>query len=281
MLARRAALLLLPVMAWAQAPARQPAPEVEKALRARVTEFLQDFVDGQYRKALKFVAEESQDFYFASAKAEIKDFKIDEIRYDDAFQKAIVYFTTNREWNVQFENVGKVPVTVQMSTTWKVEDGQWAWYYRAEGEPWITAMGPSSAELVNKTPDAQVIMPKGFDQNAANSAADKILQQTKMDRTRISLLSDKASSDKASFHNAMNGSVAVELLDVPKIPGLTVKLDKTTLNFGQDAVIDVSYDPPADRDPDVPLQPRNFGVAVHPFEQIFWIQIEFQAPDKK
>ena len=281
MFARHAALLLLPVMAWAQTPARQAPPEVDKALRTRVGEFLQDFVYKQYRKALKYVAEESQDYYFASAKAEIKDFKIDEIRYSEDLQKAVVYFTTNREWNVQYEGVGKVPLTVQMSTTWKLEDGQWAWYYKEEGEPWITAMGPSSAQLVNKTPDVQMTLPPKINQDTANAAADKILGQTKMDKTRVSLLSDKSSSDMASFHNAINGTVAVELMDVPKIPGLSVKLDKATLNFGEDAAVTVRYDPPADRDPAIPVQARPFAVAIHPFEQIFWIQIEFQAPDKK
>jgi hypothetical protein len=274
-----AAFLLLPLMAWAQVPASEPPPAaVDQALRARVTEFLQDFVDGQFRKALKFVAEESQDLYFASSKAELKDFKIDDIKYDADFQRATVFFTTNREWTVHFEGLSKVPIQVQMSSTWKIEDGQWAWYYKAEGEPWITAMGKSDAELISRKLDGTVQVPQVINQDTANSAADKILRQSDIDKSSLRLLSDKASSDKIVFHNAVNGQVSIELLDLPKLPGFHIDVDKPALNAGEDAVIEAHYDPPADRDPDVHIQGFRFTINIHPFEQVFLIQVDFQAP---
>jgi hypothetical protein len=278
------AFLLLPLMAWAQAPATppstQPPAAIDQALRARVTDFLQDFVDGQYRKALKFVAEESQDFYFASAKAELKNFKIDDIKYDDKFQNATVFFTTDRAWKVHFEGLSEVPVTVQMSSTWKIEDGQWVWFYK-NNEPWVTAMGPSNAELISRKIDGTVVVPKVINQDTADAAAGKILEQSKVDKSIVMLLSDKASSDKVVLHNAMNGQVAVELVDIPSVPGLSLKLDKPALNFGEDAVVDVSYSPPADQDPAFQVSGRFFGVAIHPFEQTFWVRINFQPSAKQ
>ena len=88
----RAALFLFPLVIFGQTP---PA-EVDQALRARATEFFQDFVDGQYRKALSLVAEDTQEEYFASPKAELKSFKIDNIQYNDEFSKATMNLTVKR-----------------------------------------------------------------------------------------------------------------------------------------------------------------------------------------
>jgi hypothetical protein len=281
---KSAALLLLPLTAWAQAPATpaslQPPAAVDQALRTRVSEFLQDFVDGQYRKALKYVAEESQDLYFASAKAELKNFKIDDIKYDDSFQKATVYFTSDRSWKVHFEGLTEVPINVQMSSTWKMEDGQWVWFYK-DNNPWVTAMGPSNAELITKATDGTVVVPKVINQDTADAAASKILQQSDVDKRIVSLSVDKASSDKVVFHNGVNGQVIVELTELPTMPGLSIKLDKTALNFGQDAVVEVSYEPPTDTDSTFAAPARPFAIAVHPFEQMFWIRIDFHSPAKQ
>ena len=90
-------MLLMPLVAFGQTP----PPEVDQALRARATEFFQDFVDGQYRKAFALVAEESQDEYFSSSKAEIKSFHIDSIQYNDNFTEATVNLTVTRTWRFQ------------------------------------------------------------------------------------------------------------------------------------------------------------------------------------
>ena len=53
----RAVLLLIPVLVLAEAPKAPSAPKkVDQALRQRATEFLQDQVAGNYRKALDLVA---------------------------------------------------------------------------------------------------------------------------------------------------------------------------------------------------------------------------------
>jgi hypothetical protein len=271
-----AALLLLPLIAWSQTPAPQPPAAIDQAFRARVTEFLQDFVDGQYRKATKFVAEESQDFFFGSAKAQLKNFKIDDVKYDADFQKATVYFTSDRSWQVHFEGLTEVQTTVQMSSTWKIEDGQWMWFYK-EDNPSITPMGPSNAELISKATDGTVVVPKVINQNTADAAAGKILEQSNVNKTNVTLLYDKASSDKIVLHSAVNGQVGVELIEVPVVPGLSVKLNKAALNQGEDAVAEVTYNPPADQDPSFVVSARPFGIAVHPFEQTFWIRIDFNS----
>src|SRR5215469_8779517 len=94
----RAALCLLPLVAYAQAPQVQPPPDVDQALRARVSEFFQDFVDSKFRDAMKLVAEDTQDEYLASAKTPIKSFEIRDVKYSADFAKADVTLQVKRVW---------------------------------------------------------------------------------------------------------------------------------------------------------------------------------------
>src|ERR1700733_3769132 len=123
----RAALLslTLPMLLPSAAFGQKPSAEVDQALRARANEFFQYFVVGQYRKAYSLVAEEAQDEFFGSPKAELKEFKIDNIKYNDEFTEAIVNLMVKRVWKFQGQEM--VP-EVPMSTTWKVEHGKWGGY---------------------------------------------------------------------------------------------------------------------------------------------------------
>src|SRR6516165_6361996 len=95
----RAALCLLPLIAFAQPQSPQPPPETDQALRARVTEFFQDFVDGKFRDAMNLVAEDTQDEYLSSAKTPMKEFKIRDVKYSgDDFSKADVTLEVKRLW---------------------------------------------------------------------------------------------------------------------------------------------------------------------------------------
>lgn len=66
-MAVRTALFLLPAALWlvpaaAIAQTTPPAPpEVDQALRSRVTEFFQNFVDKKFRQAINLVADDTQD----------------------------------------------------------------------------------------------------------------------------------------------------------------------------------------------------------------------------
>src|SRR5580692_11095665 len=117
-------LFVLPSTAFAQVPAPAAPPEVEQALRARVTEFFQDFVDVKFRQAINLVAEDTQDAYFSSPKAEYKEFRIDGIDYSDNFSKATVRLTMKQVWKLKAEGfLQDTIVDAPMSTAWKVENG--------------------------------------------------------------------------------------------------------------------------------------------------------------
>src|SRR5258708_40073250 len=93
----RSVLLILPMIALAQEPVSPtPSPEVDRALRARVSEFFQDFLDGKFREAMDLVANDTKDEYFTGGKSPLKAYKIRDVRYSDDFTKAAVALDIKR-----------------------------------------------------------------------------------------------------------------------------------------------------------------------------------------
>jgi hypothetical protein len=268
----RAAVLLLPMVAFGQTP---PA-DVDQALRARATEFFQDFVDGQYRKAYALVAEEAQEEYFASPKAELKEFKIDNIQYNDEFTEAVVKLIVKRV--LKFQGQEMVP-EVPMNTTWKIENGKWVWYNKVLPNTWVTAMGPSDVTAVSRKPDGTITgLPDKLDQAMVDAVGMKILQQQSgLDKSEVTLSAGQASSDTVIFHNGAPGSVALELRGVPDIPGFGAKLDKREVNFGESVALHLQYDPDANQGPSATVPgPATLTLVVQPFQQKLVVQVTFR-----
>lgn len=271
---RARALFLLALPALAQTP----SPDVDQALRSRVAEFFQDFVGGQYRKALDLVAEDTKDEYFSSAKAELKTFQIDTVKYDDSLADAVVTLTVKQIMRVQFE---EIPVDVPMTTNWKIENGKWMFYHKPQsGTAWLTPMGPSNVDVVKRNADGTLNIPKKLDQDTLIAAAQKIFQQSSVDKNQVTLAAGKTSSEKVVFHNGAQGAVSLELSGAPKLPGFSAKLDKTTVNFGEDAAVQISYAPSPDQDTSTVPPPANLTLTVEPFNQLFQIRVTFEPPAK-
>src|SRR5271155_3842655 len=98
----RSVLILLPFAAFAQTDSAAPPAVIDQALRARVTEFFNDHVEGPagFRKAMDLVAEDTKDYYFSAQKIQFKSFKIDSIKYSDHFTTAIVTLSGQRMFRV-------------------------------------------------------------------------------------------------------------------------------------------------------------------------------------
>src|SRR5438876_10969874 len=105
------AMILLPLLLLAQAPGQA---EAEQALRARVTEFLQYHVDGNFRKAYDLVAEDTKDDYFNSGKAQLTGFKIDDVKLSDNLTRATVTATISKIMNIVGQDF---PMSMPSKTT--------------------------------------------------------------------------------------------------------------------------------------------------------------------
>src|SRR5438876_5075534 len=102
-------------------------PEVDAALRDRVTKFYQAHVDRKLiRQADQYVAEDSKDFFYEANKPTYLEFQIDKITYSDDFTKAKAI--VNCKMFVMMPGFTDKPMTVPSPSTWKIENGQWVWY---------------------------------------------------------------------------------------------------------------------------------------------------------
>src|SRR5262249_6787136 len=116
-------------------------------------------------------------------------------------------------------------------------------------------------------------LPKDLGDKTLATAAQGIMKQTSLDKSSITLASNKVSEEKIVFHNGMSGSVEVSLLGVPDVPGLTARLDKAGVRANQAATLVVRYEP--GEKPGV-LAPVSIQLLVEPTEQLFPVSISFK-----
>ena len=126
-----ALILLVFGAALAQTPAATPKdpppPEVDKALRERVQQFFDLQVQGQFRKAEQYVAEDLKDYYYNLGKPKYENAKLLGIEYSEHFTRATATIAVER-----YINAPPFPPDVLMKgniqSTWRIEDGKWMWY---------------------------------------------------------------------------------------------------------------------------------------------------------
>jgi hypothetical protein len=262
------ALALLPVMLLAQASGQA---EAEKALRARVTEFLQYHVDGNFRKAYDMVATDTQEDYFNTGKVQIKGFTIDDVQLSDNFTKATVRTTISRNMMVTGQ---EFPVLMPSTITWKIENNKWVWYKVPTTND--TPFGPGalpSALGVAPAVAADSGIPKEFNDKTISDAARSILQQVSVDKNEVTLASDKVSEAKVVLHNGMTGSVQAEV-STPQIAGLTAKLEQSIVRAAGNVTLVLRYEPGGQR---APRDPVNVQITVQPLDQLFTIRVNFAS----
>ena len=267
--ATMAAVLLLPLIALGQQ--QTAAVEAEQTLRARVTEFLQYHVDGSFRKAYEMVSEDTKDNYFASGKAPIKSFQIDDIKFTDNFTKATVTGTISKMLNMAGQ---EVPVTVPSTSTWRIENGKWVWYM-APQDSFATPAGvslppnPSQAAAPASIDD----IAKNLDPKALAAAAQGILQAVGVDKKEITLDPGKVSEGKVIFHNGMTGSVQLQV-NAPEVPGFTATIAQSIVRAGADMPVVFRYEPAAQSRSRGPITVQ---LTVQPLNQVFAIRVNFAA----
>ena len=264
-----AAGLLLQVHVWAAGAPKVPE-KVDKALRARVNEFFQYHVDGSFRKAMDIVADDTKEEYFASGKMRLKSFTLDDIKYDDKFNKAVVTTTVVRDWEFRLQ---VNTVTLPMTTTWRLEKGKWVWYHDLTGA-WLTPMGASDYAAIKRNPDGTITLPK-INADTVMAEGQKIMKVSGPDKSEVRFISGKPGSDKVTFRNGAPGSIRLEMLQMPPIPGLAYKFDKMDLGAGESSVLTVEYQPQ-----DGQQMPRETKILfdVVPFNATNTITVHFDPP---
>ncbi len=252
-------------------------PAIDEALRARVSAFYQAHAEGKFRQADQYVAEDSKDVFFAAEKPQYEGFQITKITYTDNFTKATVITACKTE---MFFHGHKMPVTMPAVSHWKIDNGDWFWYYFKAPDlesPW-GVMKPGPADDTNSVVARITADPV--------AAARNILAKVVLDRNAVSVDQTKESKQEIHLKNGLLGPIRV-LADPTGTPGLTVRPAKAEVGPGEDAAVVIEFNPD---DPEVTcreclmhpgVRPAiTVNLTVQPTQQRFPIQITFTQPER-
>ncbi len=230
--------LLLP----AQTIFRKAPPDVEEALRARVGGFYKVFVDGKFRQAEAFVAEEHRDEFYNIPKVRIYRFEIDHIDFADDFQSAKVQVSCEMTMAMLGGSM-----SVPLWGKWKLIGGQWQMIL--EKRP--NLFGPSSPAAVGpQAPRPSGGPPPNLGQNPllANpqGALDALQSALRVEPQMLAFPSAGAApaSQSAVIRSGIPGYLELEVQD-PKLPGLTLSLSAKQLPPSGQVTLDIQYNPKA------------------------------------
>jgi hypothetical protein len=228
MMLRLTLLAMLACAAWAQGdnPFNRPPADVDKALRARIMEFFQYHVTGEYRKAEALVAEDTKDYFYDHNKPKYMSVEISKIEYSDNFTKAkAVVLCEQRINNPVFGNrLFKVPTP----SSWKLENGQWYW--------WVAPEARNLTPFGKMTPGPEVAGSKQAALPNIPTSGDFLFDQVKLDKKELTVPPGR--SDVLTIHNTAPGIMNISVIQAP--PGIEAKLNKSSLNSDEKATLTVT-----------------------------------------
>lgn len=222
----------------AQSPAdlfTKAPPAVDSALRERVGKFYQAHVDGKFRVADQYVAEDSKDIFFEADKRRCTAFEIARINYSDEFRKAQVVVTCDTEMMIM--PVGVQQVKVPISSTWRLENGEWLWYVvpTKEKDTPFGRMKPGPP-VTGVQPPVPGAMPQG-------PSPAELARMVEVDRQEVRFNLTKPGEEVVTITSRLPGTANIEV-EKPNFPGLTAHAEPAEVATGQASRIIVSYRPP-------------------------------------
>jgi len=253
-------------------------PDVDQALRARITKFYQAFVDGKFRLADALVADDAKDVFFAAEKKRYKACAIGNVAYSDNFTKAKAVVSCDTDY---FMMGSQIAIKLPISSQWKLVDGEWFWYVTpaSEQQTYDTPFGPVKRPPEQGSADPAAAPP-------VRDPAAVIAQVTNgihVDRTSLDFNSSKSSRQEVVVKNGMPGDIT--LIASTGIPGLSVQPGKTTIHAREDLKLVISFkaDDPSITCPECLTHPQDrlagdVTLRVEPTGQEIPIHIKFVVP---
>ena len=186
---------------------RKAPPIADAALRERVARFYQSYVDKKWRLSDELVAEESKDRYYAAPKPPYLSYRINEIKFEENFTKAIVLTLTEQDRMVAMGGVLRMKLPMQ--SYWKLVDTKWMWYI-PERNCVATPMGCGAAAIAEaEVTDKQK---HEIEERIKNPPVGEIMSSFGFSETnQLPVLTKAAPRLEREFENRMNGYL------VPKI----------------------------------------------------------------
>jgi hypothetical protein len=228
-------LLLLAASAVAQDnPFNKPPADVDAALRARINEFYDLHVKGQFRKADELVAEDTKEYYFNGNKPSYFSFEISRIDYFDNFTRAKAVIMC--EMYLMIPGFNDKPIKMPTPSAWKIENGKWYWYVdqtELRKTPFgIMTPGPAAKPGQGGLPP---ITPGGQLPNIEMST-DFLFKQVQIDKSEVELGAGDAA--EVVIANSAPGDMELKLFNVPD--GVDAKLGKSTLMSNEKTTLKIN-----------------------------------------
>lgn len=257
----------------AAAQAQQPGelfskapPEVDAALRDRISKFYQAHVDGKFRQAEVYVAEDTKDFYYTANKPKYLGFEISKIDYSDDFTKAKATIVVQQI--IMMPGFAGRPLKIPIPSYWKIDNGDWCWYVDPEALR-RTPFGvrPADAEKSAQEGAGAPSLPPNVPQGP--EAIKALWSKVTLDKSTLNL--KPGASGEVLIRNASGGPIMLTM-SRPAPPGLTVKLP-AEVKSGESAPVSIEASPA--------LSPRSavhtIAIRVEPTNQPIRIRVRTAA----
>ena len=206
--------------------------DVDRALRARITEFYTDMVKGEYRKGEALVAEDTKDYYYSGNKPHYLSCELAKIKYSEDFQQAEA--VVKCEQLFVLPEFGAQKFVLPVHGLWKLENGQWYWYV--------------DKERLNDSPFGHMTAGQDVPDGAGNkglppiaTSLDQVYAMVKIDKTEVSLA--PGASTQVTISNGMPGPIV--LVARTTAPEIEVRVDHSQVNAGEHAVVAIHAKPGA------------------------------------
>jgi hypothetical protein len=228
-------MVLIPYAGLAQGSASlfdKAPPNVDEALRERIQFFYQSHVDGKFRQADTVVHEDSKDAFFVADKSQYKEFEIIKIDYEPGFERAKAVVAVGTDFFVP--GAGKMPVTIPLTTFWKLDGGEWWWYVKPPSEEGtMTPFGRMKAGDGASDPASPY-----YKLEHMPGVAD-IKGQVEVSETDIRLDCSAPDSAEIVVDNGMAGTIHYSVM-LNTLEGVTVTTDTTDLGANEQGHITIA-----------------------------------------
>ena len=253
-------LLLFAALAGAQDnPFNKPPADVDAALRARIKQFYDYHVQGQFRKADALVAEDTKDYYFNGGKPKYLSYEISRIDYSDNFTKAKAVIIC--EMYIVMPGFADKPVKMPTPSAWKLENGEWYWYVDQQ------TIHDSPFGTMKAGPDlkpGQTVPLAALGLTNIDMSADFLFKQVRLNKNEVSI----AAGESAEVLITNSAPGAMDLSVKALSAGVEAKLEKTRLQSNETGVLKIGTTKQA--------QPGVVNLVVEQTGQIIPIQVNLK-----
>jgi hypothetical protein len=205
----------------------KPPAKVDKALRARISEFYEDHVKQEFRKAEALVAEDTKNFFYSQNKPAYLSFDISRIDYSDNFTRAKA--TVVCEQYVMVPGFADKPMKVPVPSTWKLVKGKWYWY--VDQSVWHTPWGDMKPGTHGARASATPAPSLPPIPDSPEAAAALFLNKVRSDKSSVNLKPGQA--EEVTFTNTSSGPMTLTI-PIP-LKGVETKFDPAEMKTGEKA----------------------------------------------